>query len=166
MRNSIASVGPGFSTHRMLKQYVERYYVPGRILSRRLNENGFAKADALAEWEARVRSGWSSIALTASGPSSGEIKVGETVTVGAVLKPGLLRPDDLAVELVYGQGASQGLSSARFVPMTLVKERDGECHYEVTFAFPESGAIAYGVRVRPDHPDIPDPFALCLVKWA
>jgi starch phosphorylase len=166
MRNSIASVAPGFSTHRMLKQYVEGYYIPAGILGRQLANDGFAEAKALAAWEARVRSGWPSTALTASGPQSGEIKVGETVTMHAVLKPGLLRAGDLAVELVYGRGKDHGLSSARPVPMVLVEDRDGKCRYEADFAFPESGAMANGVRVRPDHPSIPNPFALYLVKWA
>ena len=27
-------------------------------------------------------------------------------------------------------------------------------------------AFTYGVRVRPHHPDLPNPFAMHLVKWA
>jgi hypothetical protein len=77
-----------------------------------------------------------------------------------------LRSSDLAVEVVYGQDAGNGLGSARHVPMTQVGDGDGECRYEATFAFLESGPMAYGVRARPDHPDIPNPFALHLVKWA
>jgi len=166
MRKSITSVAPGFGTHRMLKEYVGGYYIPASVLGRRLGADGFAEAKALAAWEARVRSGWPSCDLVATGPRSGEIKVGETVTIHAVLKPGQLRADDLAVELVHGPSTDHGLGSARTVPLALIEEKDGECRYEVSFAFPESGAIAYGVRVRPDHPSIPNPFALYLVKWA
>jgi starch phosphorylase len=166
MRNSIASIAPGFSTHRMLKEYVGGYYMPASTLGRRLGADGFAEAKALAGWEARVRSGWPSSALSASGPLPGEIKVGETVTMQAVLEPGLLLPSDLAVEMVYGRGADHGFRSAWPVPMTLVENRDGECRYEVNFAFPESGAISYGVRARPNNPSLPNPFALYLVKWA
>jgi starch phosphorylase len=166
LRNSIASIAPRFSTHRMLKEYVGGYYVPASLLGRRLGADGFAKAKALSGWEARVRSGWPTSTLSAAVLRPGEIKVGETVTIHALLKPGLLSPGDLAVEVVYGRGAGQGLSSARPAPMTLVEERDGECRYEVQFAFTESGTIAYGVRARPNHPDMPNPFALYLVKWA
>jgi glycogen phosphorylase len=166
MRSSIASVAPRFSTHRMLKEYVGGYYVPSSILGRRLRADQFAEARALASWETRVRAGWLSAALTASGPQSGRIKVGEPVKVQAVLRPGPLRSGDLAVEAVYGRDTGDGLANALSVAMPLVDEQDGECRYEVTLAFRESGAIAYGVRVRPDHPDIPSPFALSLVKWA
>ena len=166
MRRSIASIAPGFSTHRMLKEYVGAYYVPSSVLGRRLSADGFAGANSLAAWEARVRTGWSSCSLAASGPQFAQVRVGETVTLRAVLKPGLLRTGDLAVEMVYGQSTGDGLSSAWPVPMALAGGMDGEYRYEVTFAFPESGAIAYGVRVRPDHPDMPNPFASYLVKWA
>jgi len=30
----------------------------------------------------------------------------------------------------------------------------------------DSGAVTYGVRVRPQHPELPIPFAIPLVKWA
>jgi glycogen phosphorylase len=166
MRSSMASVGPAFSTHRMLKDYVRGYYMPSSTLGGQLSANGYAEAESLARWEARVRAGWSSGVLAASGPQSSEIKVGEVITVRAVLKSGSLLPEDLAVEMVYGRGDGDNLKSARPVPMTLAGGAGGEYRYEVTFAFPESGAIAYGVRVRPDHAHIPNPFALYLVKWA
>jgi starch phosphorylase len=166
MRSSIASIAPGFGTHRMLKEYVGGYYVPSDTLGRRVAADGFAEAKALAEWEARVRSGWSSSELTASGPQSVGIRVGDAVTLQAVLKPGLLSVDDLAVEAVYGQETAGSLSTASPVPMAPAEEGDGGYRYGVTFAFPESGAIAYGVRARPDHPHLPNPFALYLVKWA
>jgi glycogen phosphorylase len=166
MRRSIASVAPRFSTRRMLKEYVGTYYVPSSVLGGRLHADGYAGAKALATWEASVRSGWATCSVSASGPQSGQILVGEPVTVRAVLKPGLLHTGDLAVEMVYGQSAGEGLSSAQAVPMALAGGMDGEYRYEVSLAFPESGAIAYGVRIRPDHPYIPDPFALNLVQWA
>ena len=42
----------------------------------------------------------------------------------------------------------------------------GVQQYAAAFDSPESGAFAYGVRVRPHHADLPNPFALGLVKWA
>jgi starch phosphorylase len=166
MRRSIASIAPAFSTHRMLKEYVGGYYVPAGKLGAQFAAHAYAEAKALAEWEARVRGGWSSIALSASGPESGKLQVGDTATVRAVLKSKALLSGDLAVEVVYGAAAGEGLQGAQSVPMALAGGSHGEHRYEVTFAFPESGTIAYGVRVRPDHAHLPNPFALYLVKWA
>jgi hypothetical protein len=74
-----------------------------------------------------------------------------------------LAPGDLAVELVYGPPADGNLAAATAIPM----RRHGHTHeYVAAFDSPESGIFTYGVRVRPHHADLPNPFALCLVKWA
>jgi starch phosphorylase len=166
MQASMATVGPNYSTHRMLKDYVNDYYTPAAELGAELQDARFARTRALAEWEARVRAGWESITLSAQGPSGTQTSVGQPVAVSASLRPGKLSPDDLAVELVYGQHRDGKLTSAAALPMTLVGTEGGAYLYEASEAFPESGSFGYGVRVRADHPDLPNPFAANLVTWA
>lgn len=166
MRNSIATVAPDYSFDRMLKEYLARYYLPATELGARVNANGFAGARALAAWEATVRSGWYRVEITAAGPSRGKMKVGNPLTVQAVLRPGALNPDDLAVELVFGRPGGDGLLDATVVPMRRIGGDDGEFRYEATLDASESGTFVYGVRVRPTHPLLPNPHALALVKWA
>jgi starch phosphorylase len=183
MRAAIASVAPAFSLDRMLKEYVRRYYMRAGMLGARIGQGHFAGARALAEWEARVRAGWPEVALTASGPAEGETSVGgvrglakplrveATVRLGACAptpRGDSLCPDDLAVELVYGHPGDGDLQDAVAVPMQLAGSGDGAAEYRYTAVFDplESGTFAYGVRVRPHHADLPNPFALSLVKWA
>jgi starch phosphorylase len=166
IRNSISSIAPAFSTHRMLKEYVGRYYMPAGKLGGRLSENDFAEAEATAAWETKIRAGWSAASLAASPLKSGELRVGDTVTLRAVLKSKSLPPRDLAVELVYGSEENGRFTTTQTVPMTLAGGIDGEYRYEASFDFPESGTIGYAVRVRPQRDSLPNPFALHLVKWA
>jgi starch phosphorylase len=166
MRAAIASVAPAFSLDRMLKEYVTKYYLPAGALGARTGQNRFAGARSLADWEAKVRAGWPAVSLTAIGPAQAETSVGKPLKVEAILCPGPLSPDDLAVELVYGRPAAGNLQDAATVPMKLVRGRDAERHYVVAFNLPESGNFAYGVRVRPHHADLPNPFVLSLMKWA
>ncbi len=87
----------------------------------------------------------------------------------AVLRPGQLRPEDLAVELVYGQPDGNALAEARALPMhpeAAAPGGDGQVNYHIDFNSPDSGHFAYGVRVRPQHPDLPNPFAVYLACWA
>jgi hypothetical protein len=72
------------------------------------------------------------------------------------------------VELVYGHPGDGDLQDAVAVPMQLAGSGDGAAEYRYTAVFDplESGTFAYGVRVRPHHADLPNPFALSLVKWA
>ncbi len=166
MRASIASVGPDFSFDRMLKEYGTKFYMPASALGRRVQDKGYAGAQALAAWEGRIRAGWAEVALTASGPAHGEMTMDAPLAVHATLRPGALAPDDLAVELVCGREQADCLGDVAALPMRRVGGERGEHRYEAAFAVPESGAFAYGVRVRPSHADLPNPFALGLVKWA
>ena len=52
------------------------------------------------------------------------------------------------------------------MPMKQTGRDDGGCGYEAAFDVPESGRFAYGVRARPQHPNMPNPFATHLVTWA
>ena len=99
------------------------------------------------------------------------MSVGVPLAVQATLQPGPLSPDDLAVELVFGHMADDDLADATVIPMRLLAgagggASGGALDYVVSFDSPESGTFTYGVRVRPHHADLPNPFVMCLVKWA
>jgi hypothetical protein len=50
--------------------------------------------------------------------------------------------------------------------MAVATGSDGQFQYQLDFTSPDSGLFSYGVRVRPQHPDLPNPFALHLSSWA
>lgn len=171
MRATITSIAPAFNLNRMLKEYVTLYYMPASAQGRRLGQDGFAGARALTEWQRRVVAGWPQVSLTASGPQVGEIRVGQSVAVEAVLRVGALNREDVAVELVYGRrdgasGTDVELQDASVLPMTFVSGSDGEYHYRGDMTSPNSGSFVYGVRIRPYHADMPNAFALYRVQWA
>lgn len=168
MRASMATVAPDYSFDRMLKEYVAKFYLPAGALGGQVGASRFVGAQDLAAWEARVRAGWPQVALSATGPARGEMTVGRPLKVQATLRPGALSPDELAVELVYGrEGKVTGqLRDVAAASMRLLGGDQGEYSYEAAFDTPESGAFAYGVRVRPHHRYLPNPLAAYLMKWA
>ncbi len=166
MRTSIATVAPKFSLARMLKDYVNHYYVPASAACASLREDRYAYARQLAEWETRVRAGWSTVQVSARMEGAAELRVREPLQVEATVNLGRLAADDLAVELVYGPSGDGDLSEVFVVPMHATGSNDGQCRYEARFASSESGNFAYGVRVRPANPALPDGIGLPLVCWA
>ncbi len=166
MRASMMTVGPDYSFDRMLKEYVAKFYAPADKLGRRVGDNGHAGARALATWESRVRSGWAQVSVSAVGPERGEMTIGAPLVVRASLRTGVLRPEDIAVELVCVREGDGRAVEAVALPMHLTGRADGVYQFETTFDVPDSGRFAYGVRARPQHADLPNPFATYLMTWA
>ena len=165
MRASIATVAPDFSFDRMLKEYVSKSTCrrapwaagwTGRTTPARAWRRGkIAYGQAGSSLSDRGRAG------------GGEMAIGKPLEVRATLQPGPLNRNDLAVELVFGPMADGDLSAATCDPHAPGWRRGrGVQDSAAAFDSTESGAFTYGVRVRPHHADLPNPFALGLVKWA
>ena len=92
MRASMSTVAPDFSFDRMLKEYVSKFYLPAGVLGRRVDGPSYAGARALAAWEDRVLAGWDQVSLTAAGPSSGEMSVGQAAGGAGDLAAGAVEP--------------------------------------------------------------------------
>lgn len=166
MRAAIQTIGPDYSFDRMLKEYTTKFYLPAGQLGAEVRADDYAGVRDLAAWAQRVRAGWSQVAVTATGPEHGEMTVTKPLCVRATVQPGPLDPADLAVELVYGHQQDGQLVDATALPMQRMDGPDGALAYEVEFHTDESGTFAYGVRVRPHHADLPNPFVLGLMSWA
>ncbi len=166
MRASIMTVAPDYSFDRMLKQYLSKFYIPAGELGSRVYCEGCKAAQELADWERRVQGAWPQVSLTAAGPERGEMVMGQPLVVQATLRPGALKPEDIAVELVCVREGNGGPAEAVALPMRQTGVQDGGVCYEAEFDVPESGRFAYGVRARPQHRDLPNPFAMHLITWA
>jgi starch phosphorylase len=166
MRASIMTIAPDYSFDRMLKEYLAKFYIPAGELGSRVHRDGCKGARDLADWERRVGDGWPQVSVSATGPERGEMTIGKPLFVRATLRPGVLQPEDIAVELVCVREASGHPIETVALPMRLTgREGDALC-YETAFDVPESGRFEYGVRARAQHPNLPNPFAVHLMTWA
>jgi len=95
MRLSMAELTPRFSSNRMVRQYVERLYLPAAEAYEARTADGGAKAAALCKWRSSLAASWSRIRL-------GKLEVrqdggGQAFRVPAWL--GDLEPHAVAVQL-------------------------------------------------------------------
>ncbi len=167
MKEAIRTVAPQFSMRRMVKEYVEDLYLPASQLGQAVTADHYALARQLAAWKARVRAAWPAVQISAQGPHDGQIAVNQAVDVHASVRLGGLTMRDVAVELVWGQDDNGKLRE----PVVLAMEpgealSDGRQTYHMRFTPSRNGALIYGVRVRPNHPALPDPNELGLATWA
>lgn len=169
MRTSIAHLCHFFNTHRMVREYTERFYLVCNALYRGLAENDAARARALASWLARVRAGWHELRVEAVERGLGDLLVGQRAEVRVRVHLGPLAPDDVRVELYVGRLDSDGNIVA---PVTARLEPTGERAgnswiFEGGIApCMRSGRHGYTVRILPSHPDLVSPFLPNLITWA
>jgi starch phosphorylase len=167
MKEAIRTCAPQFSMKRMVKEYVERLYLPAADLGQLARREGGDLGKQMAAWKARMASAWSQVSVTAHGPNDGQLALNDTITVTATVGLGDLAPHDVAVELVWGHDDNGKVRH----PAALLMDQgatlpDGRVAYSVTFTPARNGALLYGVRVRPHHPALPNPHELGLVRWA
>jgi starch phosphorylase len=167
MKEAIRTLAPAFSMRRMLKEYTDQLYIPALRHGQRTDAADFTLARELADWKQLVARAWHEVSVHAEGPRDGQVAVGQSISVNALVRLGPLTPDSVAVELVAGLDDNGVLRAQRVIPMHLVGETaDGQRLYEADLAADANGSLVYGVRVLPQHAGLAHPFELGLGRWA
>lgn len=153
MRSSIRTVCPVFNTNRMVREYLERYYLPAAMQWHFLTANGAREARELVRWREFVAKVWHQLEITDVRTSSDvEVPVGGDLTVQVQVKLGELTPRDVTVELFHGPTDSENrIIEGQVVCMSHKQEVDGGGGHLFTGQIPctASGAHGYTVRVLP-----------------
>jgi glycogen phosphorylase len=100
MKASIGNLCHFFNTHRMVREYTERFYLPAAERQGRLTADGMARARSLAAWKDRVLDQWSRVRIeSATAGSLDRVQVNSEIKAQAEVSLGALTPDDVSVEL-------------------------------------------------------------------
>jgi len=168
MKTSMKRLCPTFNTHRMVMEYVERFYMPAAKRYSDLAAQGGAKLGPILEWRRRFRTAGSQVKIMrVQAENSREIRVGEKIRVTASVVLGEMPPEYIRVQIVSGSVNEEGLivnSSSR--NMTRSGMTGNEHQYEGQLECLESGSYGFSVRVVPYHPDVRVPFEHPWLVWA
>jgi len=161
MKESLATLGPVWTSTRMVREYTERYYVPGREAARALRRRKGARARDLAAYLARARAEWAEVAVENVVDTR---DAGGDVTVSARVLLGALEPGEVDVQV---WADPPGRSAAAVCSMHPRTSEAGALGYEARIA----GAIApadttFAVRVLPRHPDLTDLMSSGCITWS
>jgi len=166
MKEAIRTCAPAFSMRRMVKEYTRRFYVPEILQSIKIKQNNYAEARTLAIWKDKLKQAWPRVEVYVDGQREGQLSLGQGIDIRAWVRSDQLRPEDLTVELVYGEASNELIAIQHAVPMEYLKqEPDGSYRYELHLQPLTSGSIAYGVRVLPNHPELAGKHDLGLIRW-
>jgi len=166
MKEAIRTCAPAFSMRRMVKEYTRRFYVPEIQQGIKIEQNNYKEARTLTTWKDKVKQAWPSLELYVDGQREGQLSLGQGIDVRAWVRTDKLRPQDLTVELVYGEASDEHIVMQNARPMEYAKqESDGSYRYELHLQPPRSGSIAYGVRVLPNHAALAGKHEMGLIRW-
>jgi len=169
MKDCVDSLCHFVNTHRMVRDYVEGYYVKAHAQFRALEANKERRARDLSAAMERIRNEWHDvwIAEVEDGPAN-SIPVASAMQIRAQVHLGRLSPQDVAVELYVGRVNMQGeLVEGNSVAMAATgKDSGGNYNYVVETSIARSGLHGFTVRVRPNHPDMSVGFIPGLICWA
>ncbi len=169
MKASIGDLCHFFNTNRMVREYVERFYLSADANYRQLLADGAQRAKSLAESMTRIQEAWHQVRIEVlDSRLPAEIPVGDSVHFQAIVHTGPLKPDDLNVELYAGRLNADGEIMEPVITEMKPGHREKEAYIYETVAIPccGSGRHGYTARVLPRHGDLKNKFAPGLITWA
>ena len=164
MRDSIKSVVPTFSTARMVKDYVNKLYIPAHEYSADLKDDNEKGAKELTEWKEKIKNAWNKIWITEINPI-GDFTNELTITLNADIDLDGLDPNDVVAEALLVREGFEDQEPIEIVELK-IKEKTSKRHiYSGALQVPKGGKYKYGIRVRPVHKLLKTKFEPRLIRW-
>jgi len=171
MKEAIATLGPRFTTMRMVKEYYARMYAPAARRKGELRRDDYSGIRSLTAWKRKINARFSTVRIekVAVHGIDGETLPSDTVLdVEMFVRRGRLEPDEIRAELVIGAGDSERFSGqAEVVPFEAARPVDGTglLVFHLRHHVEQSGSYRYAVRIVPVHPLLASTQETGLVLW-
>ncbi|GAB6135796.1 maltodextrin phosphorylase [Thermococcus prieurii] len=164
MKESIKSIAPRFSTHRMVKEYMDKFYSKAMSNHIWLTRENYRGAREIAEWKDRVTESWPKVGFVDVRVFDDRSGLEVTVDLDG------LNPEDVRVELYYGVRAEgYHIEKPHIVELRHPKRLEGGkwlyTYHGSALRHLGDPCWHYALRVYPHHEKLPHKFLLGLIKW-
>jgi hypothetical protein len=170
IRNTISHVAPEFTMNRMLRDYIDRFYMKLFNRSRLMKEKENLVPKELALWKHKILENWKNIkVLEYDFPdvTREEFVVGNTYTGRVVLDLGSLSAEEIGVEMVHtisGNGHEAQIFRGR-QEFECTRVEGSQAEYTFVQNVNETGVFDVGFRIYPKHEHLPHRMDFPLVRW-
>ncbi len=170
IRNNIAHVAPEFTMNRMIRDYIDRFYMKLYQRTLQLKKKDYKVPKELARWKHRVLTHWKNIKVLEydiPDVTREEFIVGETYTGRVVLELDGLSSEEIGVEMVMTNSASGNEQSVfrGTVDFECTKSEGSVAEYTFVQKVDEAGLFDVGFRIYPKHDMVPHRMDFPLVRW-
>jgi starch phosphorylase len=167
LKESVATLGPIWTSTRMVREYTEHYYLPGRESARRLRKRKGARARDLAAYLGRARDAWPAVRV---GPVDVTRDPAGNAHVRVPVVLGSLAPADVTVQVWLDHGDGRAAAAAEpMTPDTQYDEPDPPGQWWYRACVPASDATTgtiVAVRVLAHHAELDDPLSTGCLTWS
>lgn len=169
IKKTIAEIAPQFTMRRMIDDYYSQFY--NKLLDRStdLFANDYEKVRHLSSWKRKMHRGWDSIeVISVNMPDSTKkpLRLGENFVAEIVLNVNELTPDDVGLEVLFGQKVNDEIKRISFKEEMTVAGVDGNIvTYFIEVRMTQSGVYDFAFRLYPRNPLLPHRQDFNLVKW-
>jgi starch phosphorylase len=168
MKESMRQIGQSMSSHRMLMDYSNKFYLPAIKNYQRIIRADYSESKALAAYVARLAASWDRIKIgDIISDAKPVMQRGDLVTVNVYIELGDLDPAEVKVELYFGPVSSQNnIENALHREMRSAGKKGAGYHYQVKVECTDTGMQGHTVRILPKHPALVHPYRSGFIKWA
>jgi phosphorylase/glycogen(starch) synthase len=170
IRNNIAHVAPEFTMNRMLRDYIDRFYLKLYKRTLSLREGDYKIPKDLARWKHRLLTHWKEIKVLEydiPDVTREEFIVGKTYSGKVVLDLGDLSAEEIGVEMVHNKNGG-GLDQSFFrgtEKFECTRMEGSIAEYTFNQEVKETGLFDIGFRIYPKNELIPHRMDFPLVRW-
>ena len=167
MKKSMQTLAARFNSHRMLEDYVHRFYLPSAVNWNKIQSDRFSGVRNLSAWINRVKTSWQQLRiLETKTDSRAGIQAGGSLKAEVTLHLGLLSPNDVSVDIYYGRVDSKADFLDRST-LTLhdFTQKGNQTVFRGEIPCQDVGRFGFRVRVLPSHPLLSNPYSLDLILW-
>lgn len=169
MKTTLRKLGFTFSSHRMVAEYTERFYIKADNDYRKLSAEKYALVKEMAEWRKRVGKDWNRIRVVSLKAELDDelLRSGDEIPVVAEIELGDLKPGDVGVELYHGQiNDQEEITNAHIKEMEIRKSSNGVHIYGGTIVCQNAGRYGFALRIVPGHHALSHRLLPGLIVWA
>ncbi|MDY6934980.1 MAG: alpha-glucan family phosphorylase [Spirochaetota bacterium] len=179
MKNSITSIMTECNTHRMVRDYVEKMYIPAAKRYFEFIDNDFAVPREITIWKKSIKARFSTIQIEdviIDGIYSDNLTINDEITVHLEINRGKVTKEEIKAEMLvfqdkmirhsnYSDYGRVNSDDIKYITMECFEEKNNHIKYIGKYRGDKSGKYNFGIRILPYNKDIEDIIDLNLVYW-
>ncbi|MBM4350550.1 MAG: glycosyltransferase family 1 protein [Deltaproteobacteria bacterium] len=167
MKQSMKTLAAYFNSHRMVQDYLHRFYIPSSLRWDQIRAENFKGLRDLTAWTNRLRKNWSRIEIKGKRTDARKgVALGETLPVEVDISLLELTPQDLSVEVYYGPVDSKAnFFSRSFLSLQPSQQNGDKTTFKGEIPCQSVGRFGFRIRVLPSHPLLTHPYSMGLILW-